>query len=172
MPEPPIRPPAPSRYSSCSPTLRSSAAGSTPGHQTKAGWQGDVGLPLWRNRGDDSVLVEAAEYRVWLDAPQQIRALPDVDYASVPTTCLPKPSFIEKALGERRLSGWAMQGLDHGQGVIHAPDCTDAPAGAVTLSLDRALALADRQPAVRLCSMCGAAAELTPLLRGFQDGFD
>ncbi|MET9957096.1 hypothetical protein ABZ135_36850, partial [Streptomyces sp. NPDC006339] len=36
-------------------------------HQTPTGWQGDVGVPLYRNREDHSV--EPAEYRVWLDAP-------------------------------------------------------------------------------------------------------
>ncbi|MFI8370923.1 DUF6233 domain-containing protein [Streptomyces sp. NPDC085466] len=47
---------------------------------------------------------------------------------------------------------------------MHAPDCSEAPEGAPRLSLDRALTLAE-QPAVRLCSLCGAAAELTPLLQ-------
>ncbi|MFJ6355380.1 DUF6233 domain-containing protein [Streptomyces sp. NPDC092046] len=142
-------------------------------HQTKTGWQGDVGLAMWRHRGEgDQVEVEAADYRVWLDAPGQIHRIPGVDYSQVPAVRLPTPSLIEEALGERRPSGWVMQGQLHGQGVIHAPDCTEAPAGAVTLSLDQALTLAERQPAVRLCSLCGAAAELTPLLRGFHDGFD
>ncbi|MFC8511101.1 DUF6233 domain-containing protein [Streptomyces sp. NPDC057411] len=139
-------------------------------HQTPTGWQGDVGLPLWRN-GDDHV-VEAAEYRVWLDAPGQLLQMPDVDYSAVPAVRLPTPTLIAEALGERRPSGWVMQGLKHGQGILHAPDCTEAPQGAVTLSLDQALTLAERQPAVRLCSLCGAAAELSPLLRGFDSGFD
>ncbi|MFD4320453.1 DUF6233 domain-containing protein [Streptomyces sp. NPDC058548] len=138
-------------------------------HQTPGGWQGDVGLPSYRNRQDGTV--EAAEYRVWLDAPDQIRAIPGVDYGSVPANRLPKPSLIQELLGERRPSGWVMQGLERGRGIIHAPDCAEAPQGAVTLSLDRALTLAE-QPSVRLCSLCGAAAELTPLLRGFEDGFD
>lgn len=142
-------------------------------HQTKTGWQGDVGLPMWRNRGGEGshVEVEAAEYRVWLDAPQQVRALPDVDCSQVPAVRLPTPSLIEEALGERRPSGWVRQGQPGGQGVIHTPDCDEAPAGTVTLSLDQALTLAE-QPGVRLCSLCGVAAELTPLLRGFEDGFN
>ncbi|MFF0754618.1 DUF6233 domain-containing protein [Streptomyces sp. NPDC004267] len=138
-------------------------------HQTPTGWQGDVGLPSYRNREDHSV--EAAEYRVWLDAPQHLHPIPGVDYSSVPATRLPKPSFVEELLGERRPSGWVMQGLERGRGVLHAPDCAEAPDKAVPLSLDRALNLAE-QPGVRLCSLCGAAQELDPVLRGFGAGFD
>lgn len=36
-------------------------------HQTPTGWQGDIGLPSYRNTEEHAV--EAAEYRVWLDAP-------------------------------------------------------------------------------------------------------
>ncbi|MGO4634927.1 DUF6233 domain-containing protein [Streptomyces sp. 2RAF24] len=141
-------------------------------HQTPTGWQGDVGLPLWRNHGgSDTVTVEAAEYRVWLDAPGQFHRIPGVDYSVVPAVRLPEPSLIAEALGERRPSGWVMRGGARGQGTIHAPDCAEAPQGVATLSLERALDLAER-PAVRLCSLCGAAAEFSPLLRGFEDGFD
>ncbi|MEU8762717.1 DUF6233 domain-containing protein [Streptomyces sp. NPDC048659] len=103
--------------------------------------------------------------------PAQLRPIPGVDYSAVPAVRLPEPSLIKVALGERRPSGWGMRGGPRGQGTIHAPDCTEAPPGATTLSLDQALTLAER-PAVTLCSLCGAAAELTPLLRGFEDGFD
>ncbi|MEU8764618.1 DUF6233 domain-containing protein [Streptomyces sp. NPDC048659] len=109
--------------------------------------------------------------RVWLDAPAHIRRIPGTDYSAVPAVRLPEPSLIEAALGERRPSGWVMRGGTRGQGTIHAPDCTEAPQGVATLSLEHALDLAER-PAVRLCSLCGAAAELTPLLRGFDGGFD
>ncbi|WP_353938324.1 DUF6233 domain-containing protein [Streptomyces ficellus] len=49
------------------------------------------------------------------------------------------------------------------QGVVHAVDCAEAPQGVASLSLDQALAAAER-PGVRLCSLCGAAAELDPIL--------
>ncbi len=39
------------------------------------------------------------------------------------------------------------------------------------LTWERALEAAERQ-GVRLCSLCGAAAELDPLLKGFDHGFD
>jgi hypothetical protein len=39
------------------------------------------------------------------------------------------------------------------------------------LPLTRALDVAE-QPGVRLCSLCGAAAELDPVLKGFDRGFE
>lgn len=50
--------------------------------------------------------------------------------------------------------------------VLHAPDCEEAPAGAPLLDVERALDVAEH-PGTRLCTLCGAAQELTPLLRGF-----
>ncbi|MFD4976746.1 DUF6233 domain-containing protein [Streptomyces sp. NPDC058424] len=51
-------------------------------------------------------------------------------------------------------------------GVLHAPDCEEAPQGAPLLDLEHALNTAEN-PATRLCTLCGCAQELTPLLRGF-----
>ncbi|MER5295278.1 DUF6233 domain-containing protein [Streptomyces pharetrae] len=51
---------------------------------------------------------------------------------------------------------------------MHAVDCEKAPAGGPVLPLDRALEAAE-QPGLRLCSLCGAAAE--PVLKGFDHGF-
>ncbi|WP_338499032.1 DUF6233 domain-containing protein [Streptomyces sp. SJL17-4] len=107
---------------------------------------------------------------MWLDAPQQVRAIPG-DYGSVPAVRLPRPSLVAEILGERRPSGWVLQSLERGQGIAHAPDCVEAPQGATALSLERTLTLAE-QPSVRLCSLCGASAELSPLLLGFENGFD
>ncbi|MFH8582529.1 DUF6233 domain-containing protein [Streptomyces zaomyceticus] len=135
--------------------------------QTKAGWQCDVGLPSYRNTENGSV--EPAEYRVWVDAPR-VRSIADIDYSSVPRTPLPKPSLVAELLGERRPSGWVVEGRGRGHNVIHAPDCAEAFKSAAPLSLERALSLAE-QPSVRLCSLCGAAQELDPLLHGFEDGF-
>ncbi|MET9725509.1 DUF6233 domain-containing protein [Streptomyces zaomyceticus] len=56
-------------------------------------------------------------------------------------------------------------------GVVHAADCTEAPPNAFALTLDQALNAAER-PGVRLCTLCGASAELDPVLRGFAQGFD
>ncbi|WP_374230059.1 DUF6233 domain-containing protein [Streptomyces sp. OfavH-34-F] len=53
---------------------------------------------------------------------------------------------------------------------MHALDCDEAPAGAPVLTVGRALDVA-QQPGVRLCSLCGAAAELDPVLKGFEYGF-
>ncbi|WP_308378124.1 DUF6233 domain-containing protein [Streptomyces sp. ISL-98] len=56
------------------------------------------------------------------------------------------------------------------QGVVHAVDCAEAPQGIPVLTLDQALDAAER-PGVRLCSLC-ASAELDPVLKGFDEGFD
>ncbi|MFG3490018.1 hypothetical protein [Streptomyces sp. NPDC047972] len=45
------------------------------------------------------------------------------------------------------------------------------PAGAPMLTVERALGVA-QQPGVRLCSLCGAAAELDPVLKGFALGIE
>ncbi|MFC8765075.1 DUF6233 domain-containing protein [Streptomyces sp. NPDC057193] len=101
-----------------------------------------------------------------------VRPVDGVDYSAVPTTPLPPPSMIAEILGERRSSGWVLQriGPGTGQGVIHAVDCGEAPKDAPALGWERALEVAE-QRRVRLCSLCGAAAELDPLLRGFEAGF-
>ncbi|MGW2865591.1 DUF6233 domain-containing protein [Streptomyces sp. NPDC001205] len=52
------------------------------------------------------------------------------------------------------------------RGVLHAPDCTEAPQDAPVLSLDKALDAAEK-PGMRLCTLCTAAGELDPLLHGF-----
>ncbi|WP_329580963.1 DUF6233 domain-containing protein [Streptomyces sp. NBC_01361] len=57
------------------------------------------------------------------------------------------------------------------RGVMHAVDCEEVPAGALMLPLDRALDTAE-QPDIRVCSLCGATAELDPVLRGFDHGFE
>ncbi|MFJ2627617.1 DUF6233 domain-containing protein [Streptomyces sp. NPDC087532] len=132
------------------------------------GWEYDVGMPSYRNPGAGGV--EAAEYRVWVEAPAMVRPVDGVDYSSVPATPLPPPSVISEILGKRRPSGWVLQRIGTGQGVVHAVDCGEAPKDAPTLGWERALEVAE-QPGVRLCSLCGTAAELDPLLRGFEAGF-
>ncbi|MEU2564967.1 DUF6233 domain-containing protein [Streptomyces longispororuber] len=137
------------------------------------GWLYEVGLPAYRNGPGDSV--EPAEYRVWVRAPQHVRPVDGVSYDDVPTEYLPKPNVVDQVLGPRRPSGWVMvkaggRGPDRG-GVVHAVDCEEAPAGAPVLTLERALDVA-QQPGVRLCSLCGAAAELDPVLKGFDHGFE
>lgn len=57
------------------------------------------------------------------------------------------------------------------RGVVHAVDCTEAPPGAPVLTLDQALDAA-QHPGTRLRSLCGAALELDPVLKGFDAGFD
>jgi hypothetical protein len=116
--------------------------------------------------------VEAAEYRVWVRAPEHVRPVDGVDYDQVDTELLPKApqSTAREILGERRPSGWVLQKLRDDRGparsVLHTPDCEEAPPGAPVLDVNRALDTAEH-PGTRLCVLCGCAAELTPLLKGF-----
>jgi hypothetical protein len=129
-----------------------------------------VGLPSYRVREDGSVA--AAEYWVWVRAPDHVRPVDGVDYNQVVTERLePSPaSVVREVLGERRPSGWVLAKVRDGRGparsVLHAPDCEEAPPGAPLLDVDRAL-YAAQHPGTRLCTLCGAGQELTPLLRGF-----
>lgn len=135
--------------------------------QLRDGWLYEVGLPAYRNGPGDSV--EPAEYRVWVRAPQHVRPVDGVSYDAVPTVYLEPPSPLQQALGPRRPSGWVLakaDGRGPGRGVIHAVDCEEASAGAPVLTLERALDAAEN-PGNRLCSLCGAAAELDPVLKGF-----
>lgn len=141
--------------------------------QARDGWRYEVGLPAYRNGPGDTV--EPAEYRVWVRAPDHVRPVDGVSYDAVPTEYLEQPSPVQEALGPRRPSGWVLAkagGRGPGRGgVVHAVDCEEVPAGAPVLPLERALDAAE-QPGVRLCSLCGAAAELDPVLKGFECGFE
>ncbi|CAL9672900.1 DUF6233 domain-containing protein [Streptomyces sp. enrichment culture] len=135
--------------------------------ETPRGWLYQVGLPAYRNTEDGDV--EPAEYRVWVRAPDHVRPVDGVSYDAVPTERLPPPSSVREALGLRRAAGWVLQkasGRGPGRAVLHAVDCEEAPQGAPLLPLERALDVAE-QPGTRLCSLCGAAQELDPVLRGF-----
>ncbi|MDX2835431.1 DUF6233 domain-containing protein [Streptomyces scabiei] len=138
--------------------------------QTETGWVYLVGLPSFRDREDGGV--EAAEYRVWVRAPEHVRPVDGVDYDQVVTEKLERSpqAVVREVLGERRPSGWVLAKVRDGRGparsVLHAPDCEEAPAGAPLLDVDRALDAAEH-PGTRLCTLCGAAQELTPVIRGF-----
>ncbi|MFE1851011.1 DUF6233 domain-containing protein [Streptomyces sp. NPDC059489] len=138
-------------------------------HETPRGWFYEVGLPSYRNTEDGDV--EPAEYRVWVRAPEHVRPVGGVSYRAVPTERLEKPSAVREVLGPRRPSGWVLLKLDGGRGVVHPVDCEEAPVGAPALTLDSALDAAEH-PGTRLCSLCGAGAELDPLLQGFVHGFE
>lgn len=132
--------------------------------QTETGWFYLVGMPSYRVREDGEV--EAAEYQVWVRAPQHVRPVDGVDYDKVVAERLePSQSAVREVLGERRPSGWVLQKLGNGrgpaQGVLHARDCEEAPKDAPLLDLDQALDVAEN-PATRLCTLCGCAQELTP----------
>ncbi|MET8771175.1 DUF6233 domain-containing protein [Streptomyces sp. NPDC004658] len=104
-----------------------------------------------------------------MKAPDHVERVAGVRYDDVPTTRLPPPSAMEQLLGPRRPPGWVLAksgGRGPGDAVLHAPDCEEAPEGAPVLSVERAMDAAEKA-GVRLCSLCGAAAELEPLLRGF-----
>ncbi|MFG2858105.1 DUF6233 domain-containing protein [Streptomyces mirabilis] len=138
--------------------------------QTPEGWLYKVSVPAWMVQDDQVV---PAWYTVWVQAPAHVRPVEGISYDDVPTERLAKPSAVRELLGPRRPSGWVLQKLDGGRGpgrgVIHAVDCEEAPDGAPVLSLDKALDVAEH-PGTRLCSLCGAAAELDPVLRGFDHG--
>lgn len=70
--------------------------------QTKSGWLYLVGLPSYRDGENGGV--EAAEYRVWLRAPEHVRPVDGVDYDQVVTEHLkpPQQSVVHEVLGERR----------------------------------------------------------------------
>lgn len=93
----------------------------------------------------------------------------------VPTTRLPPSPIEREILGPRRPTGWVLQTLDGpggpDRGVLHAPDCGEVPQGAPVLKVEQALDAAEKA-GVRLCSLCGAAQELEPLLHGFDRGFE
>lgn len=67
---------------------------------------------------------------------------------------------------KRRPSGWTLHKLGGGRGpdrgVLRAPNCEEAP----LLGVERALDVAE-YPGTRLFTLCGAAQELTRLLRRF-----
>ncbi|MFI6038116.1 DUF6233 domain-containing protein [Streptomyces sp. NPDC051315] len=89
--------------------------------------------------------MEAAEYRVWVRAPDHVRPVDGVDYDQVATDRLePSPkSAVREVLGERRPPGWVLakvrEGRGPAQGVLHAPDCEEAPQGAPLLDVKHAL---------------------------------
>ncbi|MFF5442190.1 DUF6233 domain-containing protein [Streptomyces achromogenes] len=139
--------------------------------QTGTGWVYLVGLPSYRGLEDGGV--EAAEYRVWVRAPDHVRPVDGVDYGQVPTEPLPPApptSVVREVLGERRPSGWVLakvrEGRGPARGVLHAPDCEEAPQGAPLLDLEHALHVAEN-PGTRLLTACGCGQELTPMLSGF-----
>ncbi|MEU5090643.1 DUF6233 domain-containing protein [Streptomyces sp. NPDC021356] len=139
--------------------------------QTENGWVFQVGLPSYE--GSEDGALRAAEYRVWVRAPEHVRPVDGVDYDQIPTDRLEAPappSAVREILGERRPSGWVVQKVrirrGPGRRVLHAPDCTEAPQDAPVLDLERALDVAEN-PATTLCTLCGAAQEITPVLRGF-----
>ncbi len=138
--------------------------------QLADGWRYRVALPLYRNVGGQGLEVEAAQYEVWVRAPEHVRPVEGADYAGVPTEPLPAPSLVDVALGPRRPAGWVLVKSGGRRGpsraVLHAVDCEEAPPGLPVLGVEQALTAAEH-PATRACALCGAAAELDPLLRGF-----
>ncbi|GGT30415.1 DUF6233 domain-containing protein [Streptomyces toxytricini] len=104
---------------------------------------------------------------MWVRAPEHVRRVDGVSCEAVPTERLPPPSAVREALGPRRPSGWVLQKAGgRGGALLHAVDCAEAPRITPLLSREPALDVAER-PGTRLCSLCGAAQELDPVLRGF-----
>jgi hypothetical protein len=117
-------------------------------------------MPSYRGLEDGGV--EAAEYRVWVRAPDHVRPVDGVDYDQVPTEPLPSapPTSVVREVLERRPSGWVLAKVHEGRGpargVLHAPDCEEAPQDAPLLDLEHALNVAEN-PGTRLCTLCGCA---------------
>ncbi|MFG2986203.1 DUF6233 domain-containing protein [Streptomyces sp. NPDC048258] len=148
--------------------------------QLPGGWYYLVAVDLWVS--DEDGVMAAAPARMWVDAPGHVRPAEGVDpaaYEAVPTHPLPddeaRPPSLKAELGPRRPHGWVVQKLSARRGpdraVVHAVDCEEAPAGAPVMGWKQALDAAER-PGTRLCALCGAAHELTPLLKGFDTGFE
>ncbi|MFB7395164.1 DUF6233 domain-containing protein [Streptomyces sp. NPDC056191] len=141
--------------------------------QLPEGWVYLVSVPVYWNPTDEHV--EPAEYRMWLRPQDHLKPVEGTLYDSVPTERMEPPSIAQKILGPRRPSRWVLENLGgrtgRSQAVVHAVDCAEAPKGAPLLSLDQALDAAAR-PGTRLCSLCGAAQEVGPVLRGFDAGFE
>ncbi|MFD5557635.1 DUF6233 domain-containing protein [Streptomyces sp. NPDC127068] len=138
--------------------------------QTPGQWWYWVGVPAWRNTDDGGV--EASEYRVWVRAPAMVRPVDGISYNTVPTRRMKPPTAVDTILGPRRPTGWVLQKAGPrrttGPAVVHAPDCSEAPFDVQVLGLDAALT-ATEQAGVTLCSLCGAAQELEPLLDPAED---
>ncbi|MES9553824.1 MULTISPECIES: hypothetical protein [unclassified Streptomyces] len=139
--------------------------------QTETGWVYLVGLPSYRDLEDGGV--EAAEYRVWVRAPDHMRPVDGVDYDQVPTEPLPpapRKSVVREVLGKRRPSGWVLAKVREGRGparaVLHAPDCGRHPRARRCSMCSAPLDVAEN-PGTQLCTLCECAQELTPLLHGF-----
>ncbi|MEV6397117.1 DUF6233 domain-containing protein [Streptomyces sp. NPDC051907] len=106
-------------------------------------------------------MVEPAEYRVWVRAPE--RPVDGVSYERRARRSIWRPPSPVQALGRGGHPAGCRRRLALGPGpgrggVVHAVDCEEAPAGAPVLPPERTLDAAE-QPGVRLCSLCGAAAE-------------
>ncbi|MEU3501582.1 DUF6233 domain-containing protein [Streptomyces hundungensis] len=136
-------------------------------HQVVDGWMYKIAVTLWN--ANDRGEIEPVTFRTWVNAPQHVRPVAGVDYDQVETRRIPPPLPVSDP---GRPRGWVLQRIDErgrgpAQGVLHAPDCREAPPGAPVLGLDQALDQAEK-PGMRLCSLCDAAGELDPMIRGFE----
>ncbi|MFJ5139014.1 DUF6233 domain-containing protein [Streptomyces sp. NPDC088707] len=148
----------------CSPTRFSST-------RSRRSWRGCGGggsprrlavprLPSYRNLEDGGV--EAAEYRVWVRAPEHVWPVDDVDYDHVPTESPPNPFRRSRRSARSSASAClragilakAREGRGPARGVLHAPDCEEAPEGSPLLDVQRALDVAE-SPGTQLCTLCG-----------------
>ncbi len=124
-----------------------------------------VGLPMWQSTAEE--WVEPAEYVMWVpDA--YVRPVEGVLYDDVSTrhpAPEPAPAPVVEA-GESRLA-WRIERLPRERGrpgwsVVHVHDCEDADDGDV-LDIEQAL-LVLQSPGTRVCTKCGAANALPPLM--------
>jgi hypothetical protein len=98
-------------------------------------------MPSYRDLEDGSV--EAAEYRVWVRALDHVRPVDGVDYDQVATEHLPAASVhVGSPRGPRGAGLRSGAGPKADPGVLHAPDCEEAPQDAPLLSVEQALNVA------------------------------
>lgn len=122
--------------------------------QQRDGWRYQIGIQLWRDRGNSSAV--AGEHRAWV-SPAQVRPIPGVSYRNVPTR---RPSSADD-LSHKGRPAWTLQYLPHRPGhpgatLLHVIGC--APSDQ---SLDREEALAAlSRPRAAACTECDAARSL------------
>ncbi|WP_327321346.1 DUF6233 domain-containing protein [Streptomyces sp. NBC_01210] len=144
--------------------------------QTQRAWMYQVSLPTWQVTADE--WVEPAQYMVWVPA-DYVRLLEGIVYDDVPAQGLapavdaptqrlePVPAATPVVEAVERAGAWRIERLPRERGrpgwnVVHVHDCEDADDGDI-LDLDQALTVV-RQPGTRVCTKCGAAETLPPLM--------
>lgn len=107
---------------------------------------------------------------MWFRASEHVWQVNGIDCDQVPPSTFRRRHRPQGARGARWPSGWVPAKVPEGRGpapgVLHAPDCEEAPEDTPLLDVQRALDVAEN-PGTQLYTLCGCAQELTSMLRGF-----